>query len=106
MPYKSDKIKIAFTKFDRRIKLTDDDRADIIEKYKSGLYSLRALSREYQVDKKTIKFVVDPEYYKETLEKHRGYEYKTKDGQRASYMRKHRRYKHNLFMEGLISETQ
>ena len=28
---------------------------------------MRSLGREYGVDKKTIKFVIDPEYYKETL---------------------------------------
>ena len=47
MPYKSEKIKLP-KEHDRRIKLTDEQREEIREKYSTGLYSQRALAREYQ----------------------------------------------------------
>lgn len=47
MPYKSEKIKLP-KEYDRRIKLTDEQREEIKEKYATGLYSQRALAREYQ----------------------------------------------------------
>ena len=52
MPYKSEKILIKNTEHDRRIKLSDDDKKIIIEKYSSGLYSQRQLAKEFNVDKK------------------------------------------------------
>ena len=47
MPYKSEKIKLSRS-HDRRSKLTDEQREEIREKYSTGLYSQRALAREYQ----------------------------------------------------------
>ena len=47
MPYKSGKIKLSREQ-DRRIKLSPTQREEIREKYATGLYSQRALAREYQ----------------------------------------------------------
>ena len=60
MPYKSEKIKIANTQYDRRIKLTDKQREEIKEKYASGCVGMRPLAKEYNVSRGTIKFIVQP----------------------------------------------
>lgn len=39
MPYKSDKIKIAGTSYDRRVKLTDKEREEIKYLYKTSVHS-------------------------------------------------------------------
>lgn len=41
MPYKSEKIIIANTKYDKRIKLDEDDKEKIKNKYFNNGYSLR-----------------------------------------------------------------
>ena len=48
MPYKSEKIKLSKEQ-DRRIKLTDEQRQEIRDKYATGLYSQRNLASEYNV---------------------------------------------------------
>ena len=48
MPYKSEKIKLP-AEYDRRRKLTDDQRDEIRHKYSTGAYSLNALAMEYGV---------------------------------------------------------
>ncbi len=107
MPYKSEKIKIQFTKHDRRIKLDDVDRQQIIRKYNQGS-SIRSLGREYSVDKKTIKFVIDPEYYKETLAYTRSKKnhLNISKEKRNEYMRNHRHYKQKLYIKGEIKWKQ
>lgn len=47
MPYKSEKIKLP-KQYDRRIKLTNQQRDEIKEKYVSGIQSQRALAQEYK----------------------------------------------------------
>lgn len=46
---------------DRRVKLTSEKKAEILRKYQTGNYSLRALAREYNVTHKTIQLIVNPE---------------------------------------------
>ena len=58
MPYKSEKIKIAGGKYDRRIKLTEQDKEDI-RNIKN--MSIRAIARLYGVDHRLIQFVLFPE---------------------------------------------
>ena len=67
MPYKSEKIKLP-KEHDRRIKLTDEQREEIREKYATGLYSQRALAREYGVSRRLISFVLDDEKYQKCRE--------------------------------------
>ena len=45
MPYKSDKIKIAGTSYDRRVKLTDKEREEIKYLYKTSVHSQRKLAK-------------------------------------------------------------
>jgi len=62
MPYwfETKKIKLP-RKYDRRIKLTNDDKTRIKKLYKSGNYSKRGLARKFNVDPQTIRYILHPE---------------------------------------------
>ena len=60
MASKWQNIKLSETQ-DRRVKLTSEKKAEILRKYQTGEYSLRALAREYNVTHKTIAIIVNPE---------------------------------------------
>lgn len=105
MPYVSEKIKIAGTKYDRRKQLTNKDRLEIADKYATGDYTQRKLAQEYQVDRKTIWNTLNPQKYQEQLKRRRkekahlkyyDREYNTK------HKRKHRQYKQKLYTKGKI----
>lgn len=105
MPYVSEQIKIAGTKHDRRKKLTDDERVEIVDKHATGKYSQRQLARIYQVDRKTIYNILNPNKYQKQLERRRkekvhlkyyDKEYHTKA------IREHREYKQTLYTKGKI----
>lgn len=103
MPYKSEKIKIEFSEYDNRLKLDDVDKQQIIRKYQSGA-SMRSLSREYQVDRMTIKAIINPQWYEERKRQNRerkSYLSITKE-KRNQYMKKHRNRKHELYVSGKI----
>lgn len=101
MPFKSEKIKIEGTKFDRRIKLDDDDKNEIIRRYENG-ESMRSLSRSFKVDRQVIKYTIFPEYkeqfYKANRERQKEYDKE----KHTVYIRKHRQYKNKLYKEGKI----
>jgi DNA-binding XRE family transcriptional regulator len=103
MPYKSEKIKIAGTKHDRRIKLTPEQKEEI---YHNNLgLSQRELAREYGVSRRTIQFILDPEKLKENIKRR-----KERGGTMQYYkplewpkiMKEHRRYKQELKIKGEI----
>ncbi len=103
MPYKSENIKIAGTKYERRIKLTPEQKEEIFQN-KLGL-SQRVLAKQYGVSRRTIQFILDPEKLKENLKRReeRGgtmQYYKPKEW--ASIQREHRRYKQELKVQGKI----
>lgn len=103
MPFKSERISIAGTVYDRRIKLTEAQREEIREKHSLG-FSLRGLAREYHVDKQTIKNIVDPEAYERSKQTFRDNQHKyRKHGKEWNEtIREHRRYKQTLLNQGLI----
>lgn len=105
MPYKSEKIKLP-KQYDRRIKLTDQQRDEIKEKYVSGIQSQRALAREYKVSRRLISFIVNPDKYeisKEQLkERRKDGRYKPDSKEWNDTMKKHRKYKQDLFLAGKI----
>lgn len=105
MPYLSQKIKIQGTQYDRRRKLTEEDKAEIRAKYQAGGTSQRKLAREYGVSRRLIIFVLDPEKLKRNKEarKARGgwQQYYDKDEWRKT-MREHRSYKQGLYLQGII----
>lgn len=105
MPYISTKIPIAGTKYDRRIKLTLEDKEEIRELYKLSEWSQRKLAKQYKVSKRLIQFVLNPqrlvENKKRRAERGGTKQYYNKDAWRK-VMREHRRYKHKLYTEGKI----
>ena len=98
MPSKWDMIHLSETQ-DRRVKLTSEKKAEIIRKYQTGMYSLRALAREYNVTHKTITLIVNPEAKAKNDEyiKTHWMNYKPDKEKRAADMRKTRAYKRRLF---------
>jgi len=107
MPYKSEKIKIEKTKFDRRIKLTDEEKATIYAN-KGGL-SQRKLASLYGVSRRLIQFILDPakakENYQRRIDRGGSKQYYDKDSNKES-VKKTRRYKQELFLKGKIKLTK
>lgn len=100
-----DKIKLG-TRFDRRIKLTPDDKAEIRKQYLEGNVSQRELARIWGVDRRLIVFSIYPERY----EHHKAMaKIRCKDGRyynrekHAERISKIRAYKKQLLAEGKIS---
>lgn len=103
MPRKSEKINIAGSKYDRRIKLTEEDK-DRIRSLK-GTMSINAIAREYQVDKRTIQFILFPERLQRNIQlrQERGGSklYYDKYKHREA-IKEHRQYKQDLYLKGEI----
>jgi len=97
MPYKSQKIKIAGTKFDRRVKLTTKQRIEILANEFN--LSQRELGLKYKVSKSLIAIIQRPERLdriKECRAARGGSKiYYNKDKQREA-IKEHRRYKEEL----------
>ena len=105
MPYKSEQIKIEFSQFDKRIKLTDEQKEKIREEYATGLISQRNLAKKYKVNRKTIFNVIHPKKYQEQLEKYKLNQHSKQYYQKEKhkeYIKKHRRYKQKLYINGEI----
>ena len=107
MPYKSEKIKLP-KEYDRRIKLTDEQREEIRMKYATGLYSQRALAREYGVSRRLITFVIDDTKYQKCKEQFKERRadgrYKPDKKEWAKTIREHRHYKQKLYLDGELKE--
>lgn len=103
MPQKFEKIPMGA--FDRRRKLSDEDREEIKNLRERG-WSLRRIADSYGVSRTLITMICSPdvaEKYK-VARKNRSLDgrYKKTKEQRAEIMRKHREYKRKLFEDGLI----
>ena len=109
MPYKSEKIKLSREQ-DRRIKLNDEQKEEIKHKYSTGLYSQRQLAKEYNVSRRLITFIINPEKEqrnKELFKERRADgRYKPTKREWANTMRKHRHYKEKLFREGKLENNK
>lgn len=105
MPYKSEKIKLSKEQ-DRRIKLSDEQKEEIREKYATGAYSQRGLATEYQVSRRLISFVLDDEKAKRAAEqlkiRRADGRYKPSKEEWAATMREHRQYKQRLYVDGKL----
>lgn len=108
MPYASEKMKLP-REYDRRVKLSDQQREEIKEKYSTGCYSQRKLAEEYHVSRRLISFVLDEEKYKrcaEQLKERRAdgrYKYSKEEWNKI--MKEHRRYKNKLYIEGKLKNV-
>lgn len=105
MPFKSEKILIENTSFDRRVKLTDNDKELIRKIRKEENLSQRELARKFNVSRRLIQYILDPEKLEENkrLREERGgsKQYYNKEKHRE-YMKDHRRYKQDLYTKGEI----
>ena len=61
MPAIVDKYIINNIEYDKRVKLTPSDKAEIQQVYKEGLFSQRELAFIYGVSRRSIQFAIDPE---------------------------------------------
>lgn len=99
MPFKHLKYKIK-KEDDKRIKLTDNQREEIKKNY--GKISQRKLAKAFNVSRRLIQFIGDPEKKKRDLilRKIRGGSkiYYDKSKHRLA-MKKHRKHKQELYLE-------
>ena len=95
-------------KYDRRVRLSDEEKKEIREAYATGGTSYNKLATEFGVSKRTIYWVVNPDKQRENYElrKARGgsKQYYEKDKHTQS-MRNHREYKNELLKEGKLDES-
>lgn len=97
MPYKAEKMKLP-PELDRRRKLSDEQKDEIRHKYSTGSYSLNGLAKEYNVSKKTVLLIVNPESKRKSDERIKEHwkDYAPTKEQRNATMREHRAYKHKI----------
>ena len=92
------------TNYDRRRRLSDDDREDIKRDHAAG-DSIHAIARCYGVSRRLVQFILYPERHEENKVRRRA-----RGGSRAYYdknkhtnaMRDHRAYKKELYNKGLV----
>lgn len=105
---KAQKIKIENTKYDRRQKLTDEDRAKMRKLREKFGYSYNELADMFGVSKRLAIFVCNPDKYerakKMSAERHASGRYDPTKEEWAETMRKHRNYKAGLYFQGKIHE--
>ena len=107
MPYKSEKIKLKELQ-DRRKRLTSEQRENIKELYETGNYSLNDLAKKFGVSKKTVLLIVN----KDSAEKAKQYrkehwkEWQRKGKEHNEAIKKTRKYKHQLYVNGELKEEQ
>lgn len=106
MPYKSEKIPLP-PQYDRRRKLTEDDKFEIVRLRKEHNLSQRTLARMFGVSRRLIVFIIDPEKnerykvrYKERRKDGRYYDRET----HRKTIKNHRAYKQQLYLDGKIKE--
>ncbi len=107
MPYRNTKIKVTLKSVncDKRIKLTKTQKKEIKDKYDTGRYSIRGLSKKYNVNKRLIQFILFPERQKLNIEqrKERGgskiYYDRIKNN---AYMQKHRKHRQEVYLSGKL----
>lgn len=105
MPYIAEKIKLP-EKYDRRRKLTDEQKQKIRDKYGTGFYSLNGLAREYSVSKKTVLLIVNHESKRKNDQRIKEHwkDYQGTKEDRAKTIREHRHYKNSLYKSGKIKK--
>lgn len=106
MPIKSEVDKLLIPKeFDRRIKLTDENRANIVSFYFRGM-SQRALARYFNVSRRLISFVLFPDRLiinkQQRLESGGSKQYYNKEKQKL-YSQKTRKYRKQLELQNLLT---
>ena len=100
MPYKVEKKRLP-PELDRRRKLSDEQKDEIVHKYSTGLYSLNGVAKEYNVSKKTVLLIVNSESKRKNAERIKDHwrDYVPSKEERNAIMREHRAYKHKVLKE-------
>lgn len=100
MPYKAEKKRLP-PELDRRRKLSDEQKDEIKHKYSTGFYSLNGLAKEYNVSKKTVLLIVNPESKRKNDNRIKDHwrDYVPSKEERNAIMREHRAYKHKVLKE-------
>lgn len=103
MPYLSEKKKVAGTKYDARRKLSEEDKAEIKRLYDPKNWSTRKLATRFNVSKRTIQFVIDPQKrlnnYKKRVENGGSQQYYDRESHNLA-IKKLRRKKQKLTLKG------
>ncbi len=106
MPYKFETQHLKKRPEDnKRIKLTDDDKKEIVKLYATGMFSQRKLAEMFNVHRRSIQFVLNPEALKRNQEqrKERGKDGRYYDKEKhKEYMREYRHQKKKLCDEGKL----
>ncbi len=104
MPYKSEHIKLP-QNLDRRRKLSDADKSEILRRYKLGVVSMNALALEFGCSKKLILLIVNPDSKAKNDRRIKEHwrDYVPGKDEHNRIMREHRSYKQMLFKKGLIT---
>ena len=103
MPYKSEKIRLP-KEYDRRVKLSDEQKKEIREEYSLGKTSHNKLALKYKVSKSLIGVIVN----EKRMENMKNYikihwkEHQQKGEEHNEAIKRTRRYKHELYKKGLI----
>lgn len=106
MPYKSEKCKIQGTKFDRRRKLSEEQKELIKWLREEERISYNKLAKQFGVSKRLIQFICCPDKEqkaKAQFKERRKYgRYNVSKEERNEIMREHRHYKQELYLENKI----
>lgn len=106
MPFKSEKFKVGKS-FDRRRKLTDRQRSEIVYLYEQGAISQRKLAKKYKVSRRLIQFVVDPEKLEQNKKRRAergGWKVYYDRVKQNESTRLYRQYKNELYKMGMLSD--
>lgn len=107
MAGKAQRIKLSESQ-DRRRKLSEVQKQEIKDLYETGNFSMKTLASMYEVSKKTILLIVNPE----SAEKARQYRKENwRNWQRTGeewnrIQREHRAYKQMLYIRGELKEEK
>jgi len=101
--FENEKMKIP-PEYDRRRKLSDEDKEVIRDKYSTGLYSLNKLAAEFNVSKKTILLTVNHESKRKSDERIKEHwrDYIPTNEERRAITKEFREYKKKLYLEGKL----
>lgn len=107
MPYKSERIKIAGTQFDRRIKLTDEQKDLIRWLREEEQISYNKLATQFNVSKRLVIFVCNPDKYDKARELFKQGQkvgkYRPNKEEHAQIINEHRKYKQELYLNNKIT---
>lgn len=103
MPYKSEKIIIAGSQHDKRRKLSEEQKNQIIAL--RGTMTQRKCAEQFGVSRRTVQFLWFPEKLeanKQARQARGSWRQYYNKSEWAETMRNHRRYKQDLYLEGKI----